>query len=320
MGVLCLNLLARHWVDDIRYQVDPRLGEVFRPGTIHWRMEGDGISHWKEHGLRQTGNDASSGPRVLLLGDSFVEARQVDDAQTFASLSERELAARGQALRILNAGKGGRSVADYVWLAPALKDQFAPDWTVIAVQDSDWEEEAWRDSMPHFANSAAGLTVLPGRPPGTPSHLDLFRPLRYLVRYRAKELAQRWAQEPLLFRATDCKIGPIRPRYPLSEEFALLRRAFPGGLSLLYFPRFDATRARPTSSRVERQLQALCLQHGVQFLNVGDQFPWILSQGQAPQGFPNTAYGEGHYNTYGHIMVSLVLTRGLLQLRTSGQL
>jgi hypothetical protein len=72
-------------------------------------------------GFRVGEHGRSSGIPVLLLGDSFMEALQVDYEQSFAGLIEQSLAKTSrQAVAVHNAGMGGWAPAQYLSHARAL--------------------------------------------------------------------------------------------------------------------------------------------------------------------------------------------------------
>jgi hypothetical protein len=71
-------------------------GTIIRPGaTVRWRREGHGESHWTHFGIRGAEPPDLSKHPVLVLGNSFTEALQVDDDEAFTWRVQRRLARAG---------------------------------------------------------------------------------------------------------------------------------------------------------------------------------------------------------------------------------
>src|ERR1700692_1251831 len=81
--------------------------------TVTHRLgEGFGVSHWDANGIRRSPHSCSNCARVLVIGDSYTEALQVNDGQTYAAVAETILAGP-KPVRLLNAGVASASPADY---------------------------------------------------------------------------------------------------------------------------------------------------------------------------------------------------------------
>lgn len=315
---------------------DARLGNVRRSATMEYRVEGAGISHWLDHGIRDNGNPfpARGRPTVLMLGDSFLESLHVNDLETMTSLAERELYRSDWPIRILNAGHSERSVADYIELAPRYRQVFRPDWVLVLVRDPDFLGDAWLPHRRHFVQKGQALTVSgddPNAPvPLPPSGLDLFLielPYRLelgnlwnLYITRKYDWLRRWEAQPPLFQASQpTPEPPSPPKRPLEQELLALAQAYQGRLSLLYLPAFAAPQGKLGSS-VQARIGELCRIHGIDYVDLGEQFTDLVQQGHAPFGFPNTRYNDGHLNPRGHAAVSRALIRALQRLHQRGVL
>lgn len=88
-------------------------------------------------GMRDREHDLAKAPgtfRVLLLGDSFVEAVQVDFAASIPSLLESGLAARtGRPVEVVSAGVGGWGTDDQLRYLTEYGLAFEPDLVVVAM-------------------------------------------------------------------------------------------------------------------------------------------------------------------------------------------
>lgn len=111
-------------------QVDIWTGWRLRPGAAGWqRDEGNAYVRINSEGWRDRERDIlkpNDTVRVAVLGDSFVEARQVDQEETLTAVAEKELAAcpalAGRTAEVLNFGVSGFGTAQellalqqYVW-------------------------------------------------------------------------------------------------------------------------------------------------------------------------------------------------------------
>src|SRR5688572_17577841 len=79
-----------------------------------WYFEGIATSHFSASGARLTGNPPLAGASVgVVLGDSYVEARQLPDRATIGSHVEQLARGAGQPLNIRQYGFSGASAAKH---------------------------------------------------------------------------------------------------------------------------------------------------------------------------------------------------------------
>lgn len=102
--------------------------------------EGRGHVQYNEFGFREGAlqNKPKDETRVLILGDSNIEARQMDLPQTLPARLQNLLKANCR-VRVLNGGRVGATPAFHVALADEYKKLFQPDWTVVFVEDERWK-------------------------------------------------------------------------------------------------------------------------------------------------------------------------------------
>jgi hypothetical protein len=80
---------------------------------------------------------------VLVLGDSYTEALQVGDGQTYCAKLEARLTRRlGREVWVGNAARSGREAADYLYYLPAYAQRFRPDLMVVAFTPGDFQLSA----------------------------------------------------------------------------------------------------------------------------------------------------------------------------------
>ncbi|MFN8525094.1 MAG: hypothetical protein U0821_18515 [Chloroflexota bacterium] len=118
-------------------EAHPEFGRRNRPGS-GWKKSAE-FTSWIEinsKGLRGQEIDYAKPEgetRILVLGDSFTFAEQVNQGETFAQrLEDRLNAERGGAHRVLNAGSNGWATANELVFLAKEGVRFSPDLVVVA--------------------------------------------------------------------------------------------------------------------------------------------------------------------------------------------
>jgi len=122
------------------YAPDPYCGTRLRPGWEGWwRQEGQAYIRINGYGFRQGNRSPAKPPgtyRVAVLGDSFVEAFQVPDEQTFCAQLEHRLQAcrtwADRRVEVLNFGVSGYGTAQELLMLRHYVWQYEPDVVVLA--------------------------------------------------------------------------------------------------------------------------------------------------------------------------------------------
>lgn len=307
--------------------LDPELGELVNaPGIARWGREGHGTSHWTDHGVRGALAPRMDQPRVLVLGDSFTDALQVDDGEAFTAIAEERLRVAGSRVQVLNAGFSGRSMADHVALAPKLHQLLYPEWTVVVLTDQDVTTDAWDEHKNHFELEGLQLRVVrvpPREPRGALRALHQLRRQSSLLDYTVVRLGELWhvaKREAPLFRAADVAHGEGAAKseersFPVEAELDALIDACGGRLSLLWLSSFDpATPAQPTS--VEARVATHAASRNIAFTATRGRFGELGER--APFGFADSGYNQGHLNVHGHRIAGALLAEELLRRGVDG--
>lgn len=128
------------------YRTDADLGYALRPNwtAVHVTQDFRVTVHTDARELRKGSEAATEGSafgsearRILLVGDSFAFGFGVEDSETFASVLERELAARGMPVIVENAGIPGFSIDHYYVLLRKRVAELAPDLVLLASCSND---------------------------------------------------------------------------------------------------------------------------------------------------------------------------------------
>jgi hypothetical protein len=277
--------------------------------------EGSGVSHWDARGIRVA--PPAPGPPILAIGDSFTEASQVNDDEVFTARLQSILG-----VRVLNNGVAARSPADYIVLAPQLKRELQPVWTIIQFNDSDLTDDGFVSSKAHFEERDGNLIAVAA----PESHVG--RVSRILARMRAHsalvnygvarlELFRARSPTPPLFRGgvREKLTNPLatpRYNYPVETELAMLSTAYDGRVTFLFVPPF-----REEQNAVEQRVLAYCAAAHLSCVDFRATFDDFRRRGRSPVGFTNSWFARGHLKAAGHRAAAELLARELrTRLRT----
>jgi hypothetical protein len=355
LALLTMNL-ASLWIYDLPSAPNPMFGDVHQPGRrFRQRIEGNGSGVFTSNCVRRASLPATDRtPVLMVLGNSYTEATQVEDKDHFAYLLEQEL--RGTP--VLAIGISGFSVADYIAGAATFKKLFRPDWVVIPVRAGDFAANAWNknkgggyayfemekaSSQPRdletplvseIVSEPAGLLRVVTTPISQPGWLStetrerfpFWDPLVNFAYLRKSDL-KAWMQghdRPWFHAEAEVSGVERRPeeamgQYPLRDEMKLLAKAYEGRLTLLYLPNFDP-KFPAKESEAEKTLEKLAKRQGVRFVSLREEFPALAEAGHAPYGFSNTRFNWGHWNRDGHKAAAEVLFEELQQLQAIGKI
>ena len=123
------------------YQADPHRGHALIPGISGWwKHEGKGWISVNKDGLRDK-NYPKEKPdntyRIAVIGDSFAEAIQVNENETFWSLMEEKLPQcerfKDQNIEVINFGVGDYGTAQEYMTLKHHVSQYSPDLVLLAV-------------------------------------------------------------------------------------------------------------------------------------------------------------------------------------------
>ena len=286
---------------------------------IHRIGEGFAVSHRDDRGIRLSPNACSHCSQVLVIGDSYTDAFQVNDGEPYTAVAETMLTGPKH-IRLLNAGLTGTSPADYVVQAASYRRRINPVWVVIQLDADDLGRDAFQPYKVHFRQQGDRLTVVVPPPYGRISNtLALIRERSALANYAIARLdvARHGAKGPPWFRAGyERGVRPVaeatRP-YPAERELSLLRSAYTNRVTFLFMPLFSA----PVENE-EIRFDRYCRETRTSCVNLRASFEEFRRTGTAPYGFPNSGFGTGHLNAAGHWAAARLLASELRRLQQNG--
>lgn len=326
------------------YTVDRERGFSLRPGAEGvWSREGRGSVRINQAGFR--GAEVFDAPapgvlRIAVLGDSFTEALQVDEQDTFVKLLQAYLSADTSCplrrnfpggVEALNFGVGAYGTGQQLLTWRHLAKRYKPDLVILAVfpgNDFTDNEPIPRQDRPVFLLDRNDQLQIDQRFRDTTAfRWRLSLPGRFIDRLMnhsrllqlVNEAKNRFASRssspgsvsPVTSRAserawklTDRLIGTLTSEVRADGAlFAVISTSAPEQV----WPNVQERPAKPFAK--EKRLAALLAKRSVPYLPLG---PALQRQADRDRlvlhGFQGQDPGHGHWNTTGHRLAAAALT------------
>ncbi len=146
---------------------DPQIGVKLRPGTKgYWLKEGGGYVSINSDGLRDREHSLEKPPntlRIAVLGDSFAQAMEVNQEETFWAVMEKDLQGcgrlKGQQVEAINFGIAGLSTTQELLILRQRVWKYSPDVVLLAIYTNNDVAEnykplaiSWdyKDNFPYY--------------------------------------------------------------------------------------------------------------------------------------------------------------------------
>ena len=315
----------------------PELQKIIRTegSAVHWISEGHGTTRFGPYGIAACPDkNAMRGRKVIIWGDSHVEAYQVDDAQKTAPALNRYLQADGiKDWVAIGLGRSAETVADLYYQIPAYEKVVEPvglhayllvDINRILPDKRQVWAKFYSKPEPHFTPNweqppsgfrATCLKILSrGR-------------LQALQKMKVGILGSSKGGDPPFWKKLRFQPGPVgkKKAEPVSEptdgdfeiearsmDFVLnaLKERASAPIVIVYCPKVpnisgSAVNTDDPQRGAMDELKAKCAEHGIGFIDMSQRFIQHEQEtGEFPRGFPNTRPGVGHLNAVGHDLVA----------------
>lgn len=299
-----LEILLRVWITPTFPLPWPPPNDTWQPGdlpavhTVRQVSEGVACSHYSADGRRQAMLSAGDpGARIILLGDSFVEANQLYDHETIGANLEKIALSRGIQMRAMQYGWPGAAPPAYIRLAEQMS-ALKPEKVVLVLNPVDFAE--WHVLSGRFWRFDRTFQIVPN-PDSRTRFTPVLETLKRTVLFsRACAQARR-----LLTHLENEKLEgnppPLTSRIDPQVVHQIVRqskRAYGEKLVLVYLAE------RYYIHPEEQELERYCASEKVRLINIRkaeqqDANYWF--------GFSNTVIGEGHLNAYGAEQVARLL-------------
>ena len=313
------EVAARLFIGDARLPPRPRVWcDSVASATVESRQseEGIAVARYSSCGARLTGRsfDATL-PTVVILGDSYVAAREVADGETMGARLAAIAADVGKPVNVRQYGWGGASPAQYVVASRDVVRRWNPRDVVVVLSDDDLGANAIAGMPPRLRLASGGYSI-----DSTGLTPDAETAPRLLAIGGALE--RRWAmiiaRSPALVRRA---IGPLEaapvtllderdiPEVPTAVVRALAE-AYGRRLLLVYVADVRATGGEHETTAESRLLLA-CKSLRVRCVSTRDAMVSSRTAGTLVRGFSNTVAGLGHLNGAGHALVARIMWQHL---------
>jgi hypothetical protein len=288
-----------------------------------WTSEGWAVTRIGKYGITETPNiSLVREPKIVIWGDSYVEAFQVPAEQKMDALLTEMGSIDGiRRWRGVGIGMSGRNFADYCFLIPRYRSILGDvKCHVIIFNIADTLPDGQRiqnDPENPFRDHVRGITHLRIRNLAYRYHLsaawNISRDLPQIdeLRFRpgpSEGLDMHEAVIPSPEQMTSLWDAQIQRLKEACIEPLLL--VYIAGVPTIANGRIDTN--DPMAKHAETLAQ-LCAEHGVPMINMQDEFLGIFFEHQRfPRGFNNSSPDKGHLNELGHRAVAGKIVEHLL--------
>lgn len=310
--------------------IDPAWGKVPSPNSCYRRgTEGFGITCYSTNGEIET--PYHDGVPVVVLGDSYTEATQVDNSEKYVSLTESYLRERGLNVDLHNLGNSGLHTADYVYLAPLITKTFSPEVVVLQVNAKDFSESLDIDGSNYFEQQNGELAL--SHSDSTPDDVTLENIARssslltYII-FRWSEISPKIVFDSSVsakFSDAGALNGFGNPAAEnISAEQIILqlnaiKRAYSASRIVILFipnvPVVSDSGLSWTNPSDDYFLSTFKSIDGITVAYPINGFRALYEEEKIlPRGFFNTTPNKGHINAYGHELVAKSLADKLEEI------
>lgn len=330
LALLFAEISLRPWAGQL-YRFDAQPVSLDRRNsdvrTVRFYDEGIATTHFTPSRARLTGaHDVPGAPYIVVLGDSFVEALQVNDSQTMGSEVIRQAQKQGLAVNVRQYGWSGASPPKYALEAPAIQQLWSPSMVVVVANTDDFTPEALNTHWTQTVIQNGRATTQPQQTASPAS-----------VRYKVWKLSAHSALLETVIRRFALDVMPTLPRFELGKDqlgaisaarqdngeltatmVKLLKDAYGDRLFLLYAADVGLSAHGPDPEELELLHQCAiqsvrCASSRQALEQARDDLKYI------GRGFSNTSPGTGHYNSDGHRALGEIIWAEYLHRSQGGQ-
>ncbi|HVF39091.1 MAG TPA: hypothetical protein VM939_04260 [Gemmatimonadaceae bacterium] len=291
------------------------LRDSFDAPTVLSRQMEEGIAEarFSAAGARLTGNPAvPDAPVLLLLGDSYVVAREVRDEETMGAVVERLARFNGMPLNVRQYGWRGASAPQYLAVAHEMIERWAPDYVVIVLSGDDLGEDPLNRNFPRMTideNDEVNIVPSPDKPSSSKGPRFMQHSvLATLIRARWQKIGTRAPRSVQRLTSVTIETRGPTPEVKVVESVPratvkALSRAFGDRLRILYAADVRVNIGHKPEP-AELRLLSECAQQGVRCASTRKEMLAAREKGVIGRGFSTTTIGIGHLNAAGHEMMA----------------
>jgi hypothetical protein len=287
---------------------------VGRAGTIElYRDEGYGLTSFAENGQVVNKQLDPKRLRIAFIGDSFVKAKQVSDAQKFTEIVERDWNAAypNQLIQTVNLGQGGKGMADYLIFGPNMDRYFEPDLVFLFLSERDFvplstlEREMGVLSDPAQAPKTS-------RPVKFVNQIGLFAFFKRLQTQTNNFLENGRSNSDIEGTDEETSLDKPAASDTAAVRFQLesLKAIWGDRLIIIYYV-FIPDMGRNAPASYDDELLAEIRRQQIPIVSLYQPFRAAFQNHVPPIGFNNSILGQGHLNRVGHQLTAETVIRFL---------
>jgi hypothetical protein len=315
---------------ELLYQWEPALNRfAIKPGTVHrYRSEGWGTSTIGKYDVQEIQDiSKAKGPKLVIWGDSNIEAFQIDGDQKVPQVLTGMASNGGAPFLAFEVGHSGDCIADYYFSIPKyerlVSDIRAHVIVISGVGDVLPDTSEWPNSL--FLSSPT-LRLIEGHPFAPRPSMERIKTyihglgFDFLIKLYGKVIrlkpqflpASRKKKTPNESEEGTVIDSAVTNRRKEAWDFLLsrLRAQTKVPIIVVYCPKVpDIRRGKISFDDKHKDLMdafgAACRSHRIGFVNTEESFvDYFRSTQRFPRGFPNSRLAEGHLNAEGHRLLS----------------
>ena len=287
---------------------------------VRWRINNDGWNSAIDYAPAK----GRGKPLVALIGDSYIEALQVNVGESVADDLRRRQAGRRE---VYSFGFSGAPLSQYLQMSRYVREVFRPDVLVFNIVYNDFDQSLRElDPLPYFLQLTAAAGALREVPPVpyTPSRIKRFAAHSALVRYlwlnmHLPDWLRSWGApegDPGRFYGSVDVVKLQRHREVIEQAtlklVSQIREENPG--TEIWFmmdaPRIEIYAGQPGAGRLgwlHQLVRSACERSGCRFLDLSEPFRARYERDHVLLNFPN----DYHWNEAAHALAAEVLDTAL---------
>lgn len=307
------TVLVAHNRADFNATIYENYRIVNLPGTTElFRHEGNGRTSYGDNGLVVNKAVNFDVPRLLFIGDSYVEAKQVSDPDKFTELLESEwnAAHADQPIQTLNMGLAGDDLRSYISFGPNMDKVFAPNLVFVMLKQQDlltliadpaplaqWQADpSFRLAKPEKLSPIQRIIS------DTPFRQFFLRMLQQTQGFSKTEDSDRkTAQVELNVSGDDMLVGY---EAEAAAQLAALQQIWGDRLVIIYNANVPGIGEEAAPAFTEDTFAREAAKLGIPVVNIYEPMVAAFRAHQPPRGFQNSTLGVGHFNRTGHRIIT----------------
>lgn len=294
----------------------PYLGEIHNNGISIWGKEGYSISYINKLGMRnkEIKPKIAEEYRILALGDSYTEAFQVFENSCYCRVLERTIKNlnKQKLIEVINGGKGGDNILNYIYPASFYEKEIKPDAVVIELNDNDFSPKEIYNSKSflYLEKNKNSFKLIKNKKFISNNSLRQKYPnLTFLTRFTV--LRAGFDNLKTLFKKESSNQDENATKFNTDKslvEWSVknLKNAYSNTkIIIVYIPRINYENPNQSINLTGKYLESASANNNIKFINMRNDFLNYYKKYKQPcHGFNNYIMGDGHINENGHKLIA----------------